>query len=771
MVIMVKFDQERTNSFLFLSNATTNREQVSLSITTVPPLSTTAINDVTTLPEPIHSDENIIVYPFPSTSSLTPPSKSTAPSLKRRRNSTSPSTSPRIAPTPVEMNLDSTTLISDLAPLPHQPILDITAPGFDPSILVGDQAVEWRRLVIADMFRGGIPPPPPPTFTRNPSPPLASTSTSTPQPRYNQRTQTPSYLPAALPRLDPIPQRTALSYLVVGPALRGEFLGAEAIKRGVRPGPNFARLVRGERIWVPLLEEEVEIEVAPSLAVIVEASTSTSTSTMTGKQKAAATKEANKVKAIQDRERSSLKAAAKAKKKAQLDREAAIPEGVGPGHWVASEDCVGPGEDGTVRVFFSFHLRNDIMIMTDADAFDLLAQAFLVLNIPSIDHLDSLLASLPAARFTTIMHAHLKAIYYFLGPGVLHDVRLTNWISTLPPLDHRISSADLIQSSNPVLFAPAALLALRLNELSPDIFRLPHYSFLPELNTKDHDLLPPAFPKNSTITRLLERTYLGSKKTPTPAANSATTTTTTTPTTTSATSSDERHFNFLVPSAEAKFEAGKLKSDLRPDDVILAGKETWEQYLVAAAQVKLAVSEKEMSLMKEGKEVKVGDDLRVTPLGTGSAVPSKYRNVSSTLIHLPQDGGYILLDAGEGTWGQIARRFGKEGEGGKEEEESSERILRELKCVFISHMHQDHHMGLATVLRKRSQVRRPRPSLLAFFSEILKLTRCCFEGVTARTFTNRSFDDHCSTWYSTISNGTTTIIRRGSRMARSEYRQ
>ena len=99
---------------------------------------------------------------------------------------------------------------------------------------------------------------------------------------------------------------------------------------------------------------------------------------------------------------------------------------------------------------------------------------------------------------------------------------------------------------------------------------------------------------------------------------------------------------------------------------------------------------------KERKGDKLpGDDLKVTPLGTGSAVPSKYRNVSSTLLHLP-DGGYVLLDAGEGTWGQIARRFG--------EGESREKVLRGLKLVFISHMHQDHHAGLATVLKERNKV-------------------------------------------------------------------
>ncbi|WVR08979.1 hypothetical protein IAU60_006038 [Kwoniella sp. DSM 27419] len=86
-----------------------------------------------------------------------------------------------------------------------------------------------------------------------------------------------------------------------------------------------------------------------------------------------------------------------------------------------------------------------------------------------------------------------------------------------------------------------------------------------------------------------------------------------------------------------------------------------------------------------------GDDIVVTTLGTGSAIPSKYRNVSSTHLDVPGLGG-ILLDAGEGTLGQMRRRFGKEG---------VKRLLGELKMVFVSHMHADHHLGLTAILEER----------------------------------------------------------------------
>ncbi|XP_014784508.1 zinc phosphodiesterase ELAC protein 2 isoform X1 [Octopus bimaculoides] len=80
-------------------------------------------------------------------------------------------------------------------------------------------------------------------------------------------------------------------------------------------------------------------------------------------------------------------------------------------------------------------------------------------------------------------------------------------------------------------------------------------------------------------------------------------------------------------------------------------------------------------------------------LGTGSSVPSKRRNVSGILVQIEPD-NYILLDCGEGTAGQLYRHYG---------EENSAHILRNLKAIFISHMHADHHMGLFGILRDRQK--------------------------------------------------------------------
>jgi hypothetical protein len=102
-------------------------------------------------------------------------------------------------------------------------------------------------------------------------------------------------------------------------------------------------------------------------------------------------------------------------------------------------------------------------------------------------------------------------------------------------------------------------------------------------------------------------------------------------------------------------------------------------------------------------------------LGTASATPSKHRNgivickcfgtsielkpVSSTLIRIP-GWGNILLDAGEGTFGQIARYFGPE----TNAQLNLVAVLRDIRCIFISHIHADHMVGVARLLSKREKV-------------------------------------------------------------------
>jgi len=78
-------------------------------------------------------------------------------------------------------------------------------------------------------------------------------------------------------------------------------------------------------------------------------------------------------------------------------------------------------------------------------------------------------------------------------------------------------------------------------------------------------------------------------------------------------------------------------------------------------------------------------------LGTSSAVPSKYRNVTSMMLQT--ESYFYMIDCGEGTFGQMKHIFG----------DKINDVLRKLNVVFLTHTHQDHTNGLVTLLQERER--------------------------------------------------------------------
>ncbi|KAI3359484.1 hypothetical protein L3Q82_013880 [Scortum barcoo] len=79
-------------------------------------------------------------------------------------------------------------------------------------------------------------------------------------------------------------------------------------------------------------------------------------------------------------------------------------------------------------------------------------------------------------------------------------------------------------------------------------------------------------------------------------------------------------------------------------------------------------------------------------MGTGSALPMKIRNVSGTLVNISPTQS-VLLDCGEGTFGQLCRQYG----------DGVDDALSKISTVFVSHMHADHHTGLLKLLYQRER--------------------------------------------------------------------
>ncbi|KAI3879587.1 hypothetical protein MKW92_017985 [Papaver armeniacum] len=97
------------------------------------------------------------------------------------------------------------------------------------------------------------------------------------------------------------------------------------------------------------------------------------------------------------------------------------------------------------------------------------------------------------------------------------------------------------------------------------------------------------------------------------------------------------------------------------------------------------------------------EEMEIVLLGTGSSQPSKYRNVTSIFINLFSKGG-LLLDFYIFVLpilymnihcDMIMNRFGVTG---------ADDAVKGLKFIWISHIHADHHTGLARILALRCQL-------------------------------------------------------------------
>lgn len=109
----------------------------------------------------------------------------------------------------------------------------------------------------------------------------------------------------------------------------------------------------------------------------------------------------------------------------------------------------------------------------------------------------------------------------------------------------------------------------------------------------------------------------------------------------------------------------------------------------------------------------------LTFTGTSSAIPCKYRNVSGMYLSFPPAAWSaattaainpvhqwaMILDPGEGTYGQLCRRFGPPRApcipSLTAHPESVDDALLAARVFWVSHMHADHHLGLVRLLVHR----------------------------------------------------------------------
>src|SRR5580693_2780535 len=84
-------------------------------------------------------------------------------------------------------------------------------------------------------------------------------------------------------------------------------------------------------------------------------------------------------------------------------------------------------------------------------------------------------------------------------------------------------------------------------------------------------------------------------------------------------------------------------------------------------------------------------DLSLFFAGTGGSVPSARRGLPAVLVR--RGGDRLLFDCGEGTQRQLMRSVG----------------LADVGCVFITHFHADHWLGLPGMLKSFALRERDQP--------------------------------------------------------------
>ncbi|KAJ6485715.1 hypothetical protein C8R45DRAFT_1214436 [Mycena sanguinolenta] len=287
-----------------------------------------------------------------------------------------------------------------------------------------------------------------------------------------------------------------------------------------------------------------------------------------------------------------------------------------------------------------------------------LPRVLMILDVPSTAHISSLLKSFSRSPFFRKIRSRrpkyaVHSMFHLCGKGVLESKGYKNFMNKFPTTNHIISSPQY--DHDPMRF-PSVDPLVR-SRLDPVVFPAPIFS--PKSLKQWHnvrDLPAQCFPLEAGLELRIEPDFR-------PTAMPST-----------------EEFD-LSDSALTRFQALQVE----------AREAEWGQRRILMRRTK------EGELADRYERLQSAYDVKIITLGTSGTGPGLYRNAPSTLIRIPKTGS-VLLDCGEGTWGQLVRQFGALG---------ANDVLRDLKCIFISGSRNDFHGGLATLLSRRQQLNPP----------------------------------------------------------------
>lgn len=242
----------------------------------------------------------------------------------------------------------------------------------------------------------------------------------------------------------------------------------------------------------------------------------------------------------------------------------------------------------------------------------------------------------------------LKVFIWILGPGVGDHPKLREFVGRMSDAKHTVSSVDYCP--NYLAFNSAAGAAIRLARLRGENYPVPVHDNVTVPQAQGGSPSESISPEDSPFEPLMPGLVIDM----------------------------EPQFGFNMRDVMTPLNTAKT--------VFQIPRSVEKRMEVIRTRVKKPNFQKQLAEMRKDLP---GAEAEIIALGTGSSSPSKYRNVSATLLHVPGY-GYYLLDCGENTLGQIQRVFGYE---------KTREILQNLRMIWISHLHADHHLGTASLIK------------------------------------------------------------------------
>ncbi|KAF8543218.1 beta-lactamase-like protein [Trichophaea hybrida] len=284
-----------------------------------------------------------------------------------------------------------------------------------------------------------------------------------------------------------------------------------------------------------------------------------------------------------------------------------------------------------------------------------------ICDLPNPAYLSNFVAASEWADIEAVQR-RIGSFFWIVAGTVISDPRFQEFVSKFPNSKHIVSSMDVC--SDRINFKAAAKSAVLLNSLDPELFPEPRLDCSPRLaiDTGVFDIAIPGLQW-----QLEPKWHLNTKTV-------------------------EQPFN---------------RQDIAQSEALCAAAKQYQETISTITP-----------------SAGAGHDIEIFTLGTGSSLPSRHRNVSSTLVRIPGVGN-ILLDCGEGTLGQLKRLFSHEPGG-------LNRVLTDLKAIYISHLHADHHLGTTSILGlKRSLQKDEKIHVVAprIFHTWLKEYSCAEPGM------------------------------------------